>query len=47
MRATNKRIHFRSVKSSIESLEDNKIKVNIEVPEDQIEVAIDLSLIHI
>ena len=41
MRATNKRIHFRSVKSSIESLEDNKIKVNIEVPEDQIEVAID------
>ena len=41
MRATNKRIHFRSVKSSIESLEDNKIKVNIEVPEDQIEAAID------
>ena len=41
MRASNKRIHFRSVNSSVKNLEDNKIKVNIEVPEDAIEIAID------
>ena len=41
MRAPNKRIHFRSVNSSVKNLEDNKVKVNIEVPEDVIDVAID------
>ena len=41
MRASNKRIHFRSVNSSVKNLEDNKVKVNIEVPEDVIDVAID------
>lgn len=41
MRASNKRIHFRTVNSSVKNLEDNKIKVNIEVPEDAIEIAID------
>ena len=41
MRASNKRIHFRSVNSSVKNLEDNKVKVTIEVPEDDIEIAID------
>ena len=41
MRASNKRIHFRSVNSSVKSLEDNKVEINIEVPEDAIEIAID------
>ena len=41
MRALNKRIHFPSVNSSVKNLEDNKVIVSIEVPEDDIEVAID------
>ena len=41
MRASNKRIHFRSVNSSVKNLEDNKVKVTIEVPEGDIEIAID------
>ena len=41
MRALNKRIHFPSVNSSVKNLEDNKVIVSIEVPEGDIEVAID------
>ena len=41
LRVHSKPVDFRPVKSSVENLEDSKVKISIDVSEDEIEVAID------